>query len=116
MVRAGKNHALDCGETGRFRERIPADLGEIKRRGAPESAEKLSLFAINSATAEPHILDCAGRAPRRQRFENRRLWNFTFCESGVALRLPPQSKNVSRLYLRQKWSSYLRSEERRVGK
>jgi ATP-dependent Clp protease protease subunit len=56
-------------------------------------------------------LDCAGRAQRRQRFENRRLWNFTFCESGVALRLPPQSKNVSRLYLRQKWSSYLAMQD-----
>jgi ATP-dependent Clp protease protease subunit len=39
------------------------------------------------------------------------LWNFTFCESGVALRLPPQSKNVSRLYLRQKWSSYLAMQD-----
>jgi ATP-dependent Clp protease protease subunit len=35
----------------------------------------------------------------------------SFCQSGVALRLPPQSKNVSRLYLRQKWSSYLAMQD-----
>ncbi len=42
------------------------------------------------------ILDCAGRAQRRRRFrtEGRAgvVENFRTSESGVALRLPPQSK------------------------
>jgi len=30
MVRAGTNHALDRGETGRFCERVPAYLANIE--------------------------------------------------------------------------------------
>jgi lysophospholipase L1-like esterase len=39
------------------------------------------------------ILDCAGRAQRRRRFSSRKDLRVT-CQSGVALRLPPQSKIV----------------------
>lgn len=37
------------------------------------------------------ILDCAGKAQRRRRFRLKQDFD-TACQSGVALRLPPQSK------------------------
>jgi hypothetical protein len=39
------------------------------------------------------VMDCAGRAQRRQRIQNvLQMENPRACESGVALRFPPQSK------------------------
>ncbi len=43
-----------------------------------------------------NLLDCGGRAKRRHRFRAHRARRILFpapaCESGVALRFPPQSK------------------------
>ena len=42
------------------------------------------------------VLDCAGRAQRRRRFAEAAPCRVS--QSGVALRLPPQSKRLSRHY------------------
>jgi hypothetical protein len=52
-------------------------------------------------------MECAGRAKRRRRFRaggHHSDWrkNFVRSESGVALRLPPQSKMARRSGFRQK--------------
>ncbi len=51
--------------------------------------------------AAVRVMDCAGRAQRRRRFradgDSRVENNFRACESGVALRFPPQSKKSQAL-------------------
>src|ERR671922_48280 len=42
------------------------------------------------------VFDCAGRAQRRRRFAE--VAPYRVSQSGVALRLPPQSKRLSRHY------------------
>src|SRR6266542_1971134 len=58
---------------------------DSKMKTNPIRAAKLSV----KGTQFRQVLECAGRAQRRRRFRTR-------TQSGVALRLPPQSKRLPR--------------------
>ena len=47
VVRAGKNHALDRGETGSFRRRVPVDLGIVFSRQAAKCAREQIITATD---------------------------------------------------------------------
>jgi hypothetical protein len=59
-----------------------------------------SFAKLNVPGSQDNVMDCAGRAQRRRRFrphEGGRMKENLTHESGVALRLPPQSKSFARL-------------------
>ena len=65
------------------------------RRALVWSVDKME----NQRGKELRVMDCAGRAQRRQRLRADNEWGkfnaLRACESGVALRFPPQSKTIS---------------------